>query len=545
LMSRWAIDGVGKGLGGSFLSDAHARHSGNPPDDTLLRDTAKELEQLFDEFQSLRNSITQSDSEALDAISPSPSPAATGGMSPHARLRRAPDEQSRHEVQDTRRYTVPITPTSPQGHIVEDLHDTLKASEERSKHLVEQLQASQDQVHQLEHAQQQQKESRAAAARSREQQHSMQAANLAVARRYEKDNTKKLTKQAPLLEVLNTLEADGETQQKEISELEKEVRTLRKAIRDKDKVIESTTDEVEELLRQPEDLPALHNDIKMLLHTIEGLQEENKTLVRIQHAKTQAIEELSGQLQAHEQDEDVITQLQNQTKVHEAREKDLIAELNTLKLAEEKRTKQLLREGTEDLALTAQEWVEERRFLKAQVKKLSEENANHERLNKAQGTRVKTLQDRINHITDVLKDARARRMPSSLLVHAPSLSNVQQATTHEARMAEEAGQDLVPVEMYHFLEVEIQAVRAELREKSMLLLERDDLVEGLERKMDVLTRTRATETKRRERDACTMRADLEESRVRCTRLEDELRKKENELRSFTLQAKTARRKATS
>ena len=32
-----------------------------------------------------------------------------------------------------------------------------------------------------------------------------------------------------------------------------------------------------------------------------------------------------------------------QTKVHEAREKDLIAELNTLKLAVEKRTKQLVR----------------------------------------------------------------------------------------------------------------------------------------------------------------------------------------------------------
>jgi len=48
---RWGIEGVGKGLGGSFLSDAQAKHSGNPPDDTLLRDTAKELEQLFDEFQ--------------------------------------------------------------------------------------------------------------------------------------------------------------------------------------------------------------------------------------------------------------------------------------------------------------------------------------------------------------------------------------------------------------------------------------------------------------------------------------------------------------
>ena len=69
-------------------------------------------------------------------------------------------------------------------------------------------------------------------------------------------------------------------------------------IRRQDKIIEEQAAEIEELKRQPHDLPALHNDIKMLLHTIEGLQEENKTLTRIQHAKTKAIEELTQQLQA-------------------------------------------------------------------------------------------------------------------------------------------------------------------------------------------------------------------------------------------------------
>ena len=46
--------GIGKGLGGSYLVDnSKTGHSAEllQPDDHLLRDTAKELEQLFDEFQ--------------------------------------------------------------------------------------------------------------------------------------------------------------------------------------------------------------------------------------------------------------------------------------------------------------------------------------------------------------------------------------------------------------------------------------------------------------------------------------------------------------
>ena len=52
-------------------------------------------------------------------------------------------------------------------------------------------------------------------------------------------------------------------------------------------------------------------------------------------------------------EDDVIALHRNQIKALEAREKELIGELNTLKLAEEKRTKQILKEGTEDLAVSA------------------------------------------------------------------------------------------------------------------------------------------------------------------------------------------------
>jgi len=51
----FVLPGIGQGLGGQYLNDQQKSSVGNPPDDTLLRDTAKELEQLFDEFQAIAN----------------------------------------------------------------------------------------------------------------------------------------------------------------------------------------------------------------------------------------------------------------------------------------------------------------------------------------------------------------------------------------------------------------------------------------------------------------------------------------------------------
>ena len=64
-----------------------------------------------------------------------------------------------------------------------------------------------------------------------------------------------------------------------------------------------------------------------------------------------------------------------------------------------------------------------------------------------------TPQDRVDHITELLKEAQARRMPSSLVLQPPGVTAVDKVDPREARQAAEAGRDLVPVEMYHFLEV--------------------------------------------------------------------------------------------
>jgi len=547
-MSRraWAIDGVGKGLGGSYLADAQVARNAAAPDDGLLRDTAKELEQLFDEFQSLRNSITQPDGDNHPTISERPTPTSfdlqdIGGNNPpsytHDNEVTEPAVAARPHDVDTRRDLQQLAEREQQADEMARLRDALSAQEDRADRLATDLLQSKDHVAQLTVERHQMEEQRAFAEQQKVRSHQTQASNLSVARRFEKENNKKLTRQAPLLEVLTTLEADGDAKQKEIATLEREVKTLQKSIREKDKVIESTTSELEERRRAPEDVTALHNDIKMLLHTIEGLQDENKTLVRIQNAKTQAIEELSNQLEEHNRDDDVATNLRNVIKAKEQREKELIGEMNTLKLAEDNRTKALLREKPDDLVLTAQDWMEERRFLKGQVKKLTETNANHERLAKAQDARVTLLQDRCVCIEKMLKEAKKRRMPSSLLLQRPALSEHPGVSAADAEAAEAAGRDLVPVEMYHFLEMEINTVRAELAEKNVVIAERDDIAEALEHKIDVLTKTRAAENKRNARELSVTKSDLEESRMRCTKLEDELRKKDIEIRTLQLKRK--------
>ena len=90
-------------------------------------------------------------------------------------------------------------------------------------------------------------------------------------------------------------------------------------------------------------------------------------------------------------------------------------------------------------------------------------------------------------------------------------------------------------------QVEIQALRAELEEKNTLLSERDEALEAIERKMDALGRTRTAEAKRKDRDLSTCKGALEESRARATQLDEEVRKKDTEIRALQIKLKNAKR----
>ena len=112
----------------------------------------------------------------------------------------------------------------------------LQASEARAEKLAEELRNSKKSVMELSMAAQDMEEQRKDAVKSRQQTQATHVSNLSMARRYEAENTKKLTRQTPVLDVLSALEADGESQQKEIVVLEKEIKTLKRAIIQKDKV---------------------------------------------------------------------------------------------------------------------------------------------------------------------------------------------------------------------------------------------------------------------------------------------------------------------
>eukprot|EP00658_Telonema_sp_P-2_P021472 TRINITY_DN18550_c0_g1_i1.p1 TRINITY_DN18550_c0_g1~~TRINITY_DN18550_c0_g1_i1.p1 ORF type:complete len:546 (+),score=171.84 TRINITY_DN18550_c0_g1_i1:221-1858(+) len=502
-----------KALGGGHSASRGPSNSKKPAgqQDGMLRDTARELEQLFDEFQALRNSIS------AEPELPSPPKQYVPEAPLGSLISSIGDKYGRGEASEPSdnlmaELTLREREINSMRQNQQDKDSMLRAYESKTARLEADLKSARDQMRLQQRRSQVAKEDMSAREKTRQAEARHHAANLKVARDMDMQKAHQLTKQAPILEVLNTLESDGATKQRQIDELEHELKTVKKLVREKDKVIEEVTCEVNQLKDRPDSTQDLQNDVKMLLHTIEGLQAENRNLVRLEAEKSAVIQELSLTIQDQGLDEHKVAELQNQIQAANLQNKELMHEVHALQQAEEKRTKRLLQEEQQDGIMTSKEWMDERRKLKVQLEKATDRYAECERSVKAQDVKIDTLVKRIGTITAAVKESKSRRMPSSLPLHQNG-----QEVTGEVGDRRCVGIDeielWVPAEMYTFLETELRVLRAEVEEKHTILLERDDLIEGLERKVDVLTKARAAENVRGQREISKLSSELEETRA--------------------------------
>lgn len=510
-MSIESIAGL-KGLGGSFpLSRGSA--SGQQQDG-LLRDTARELEQLFDEFQSLRSSIT------AEPDLPSPPrayvpPLSESFLQPATTVEQSLSQGSPEPVHE---HTELLTELSLRDREInsmrqnqQDKDQLLRAHDAKTARLEAELREARDQIRLQQRKQQTMKDSNSWRDKQRTELAKQHANNIKVAREMELDKAHELTKQAPILEVLNTLESDGAAKQRQIDEMQNELKSLQKMAREKDKVIEQQTAEIIQLKDRPDTSESLQNDVKMLLHTIEGLQSENKTLGRLEAEKSAVIEELTAQIEAQADNDYKLVEQQNEIQAANIQNKELMHEIHTLQLAEQKRTKRLLKEESTDDILSAKEWMDERRQLRANVQKANEKLQEAEKTLRAQDTRVNTLTSRLSSITSVVKESKVRRLPSSI-PDEPGADVV--AEVGEMHPRDEVEPEMwVPAAMYSFLEQELRVLRADVEEKTSMLQEKDELVESLERKVEVLSKARAAESSRGQREISKLTSELEKTRA--------------------------------
>jgi len=520
-MSIESIAGL-KGLGGSYpMSRGSSIDRSQPPaqqqpqqDGGLLQDTARELEQLFDEFQSLRNAISSDN----DIPSPPRSLAASVEASSFVGITQKVEElqssqlwerdDSRQQAELVKELAIRNRELASMRHNQESIGALLQAHDDKNSRLQGELQQTKEQLRRQNRKNQQLADSRAVSSRQLEDDSKLRTRNIEVARQIEREKAHALTAQAPILEVLNTLESDGAAKDRRLKVLEDEIKSLKKAIREKDKVIEVTVDELEEIKQRPNDSAQLQNDIKMLLHTIDQLQDENKTMVRLDSEKSAVIEDLTLQLDNVDDDSYEVKTLQNELQARSIQNKELLHEVHTLQLAEQKRTKRILEEEQQDVAMTAKEWMDERKLMQARNKKLSDGKDEAVRSVKAQDVKIATLQRHLSSISQAVKESKVRRLPSSM----PD----EEAVGEEGELRESDGADYerwVPAAMYHFLEEEMKIMRVDVEEKCNMLLERDELTEALERKVDVITRAKAAESSRGSRELARLNAELEEARA--------------------------------
>jgi chromosome segregation ATPase len=360
------------------------------------------------------------------------------------------------------------------------------------------------------------------------------------------------------------------------------VMRLENEVRDRDRVIASLQEEnksLDKLIKQREDEyilltdelqtmkkklilsadPALtENKVKELMQNIVELQEENRLLLSIQKAKTQAIEELTQELSVRGASDELLEQMRLEAKSKDREISRRDDENERLKKTIEQQEEIVSKYRNEEVGVPVHMWMEERRLLQSEAQKHYELKQQLEKTIKGQKDRINQLQDSLDVIVKsydggkspsaALRTFRRSKSLSSNSV-APSLSNTFNTDISPPMSLSNTGNfengsftdqsfapdGTVPYKIYEFLERNVQRMSATLNAKEALLSEKDEALEILEKRIDVTTKARMSDNKRAKK----VEQDLQRE---CQLLKEKLDMKDTEAKERAFELAQMKRK---
>lgn len=300
-----------------------------------------------------------------------------------------------------------------------------------------------------------------------------------------------------------------------IGSLKEENKTLDKLIKQRaEEFLELTTDlqQTKTKLISSVDPIIAENRAKELMQNIVDLQEENRMLLSIQKAKTQAIEDLTHELNERGASDQLLHQLKGEARSHDKEVAKKEEEKARLQKRVEQQESLMNKFRNEEVGVPVQMWMEERRLLQSEIQKHHEQKVLLEKTIKGQKERINQLQE---HIDVVLKSHEGGKSPSAALrshrrsrtfSNPPALSTTTLSDLNSTENglsdsgnfyeSEIGAATSVPSKLYEILERNVQRMTISLSAKESLLLEKDDALEILEKKLEVLTKARATDNKK-------------------------------------------------
>eukprot|EP00163_Fabomonas_tropica_P001135 TRINITY_DN10864_c0_g1_i1.p2 TRINITY_DN10864_c0_g1~~TRINITY_DN10864_c0_g1_i1.p2 ORF type:complete len:535 (+),score=192.74 TRINITY_DN10864_c0_g1_i1:105-1709(+) len=286
-----------------------------------------------------------------------------------------------------------------------------------------------------------------------------------------------------------------------------EIQQFKDELRGKDAQLRAKTKEITKLTRESKQrdssksqVVVLEGKVKMLKRQIDDQNTEIKTMERMFRLKSQAMERESKKLLARPELSTTVAELQNELKIKNKLIRDLEDEKKLLNRMTERKGNALVKATAESEAdpFAGKAWQDERRVLKTEITQLKEKLATSERARKASDAQVLQLSKRIDSFAR-LQDSAA---PESL---ASANGKVDVEGT-----AGDNDENAVPASMYDLASKENSRLSKLVKAKETALRERDFVIEGLERKVNILNKARSVDGRKGRQEATTMSRQMQD-----------------------------------
>eukprot|EP00899_Mesostigma_viride_P021313 jgi/Mesvir1/29183/Mv19459-RA.1 len=342
------------------------------------------------------------------------------------------------------------------------------------------------------------------------------------------------------------LESELREKKAEIAKLKEDKEATERLLKARDVALTASVKKLEGAKSTQNTVSELENKFHDLRKQNNQLQEENRTLTKMLRTKTQTIEKLQSRADAAEE---AVTESDQNNKIRAMAKamKELEDEKKTLE-RELARTSAVAARAAalgdeEDGMIPVKQWLEERRFLQGQVKRLQEKITNLERSSKGETAVKEKLRQRLEVLEQSLKStqgASQRRMNGAAPLLSPAPATAVSGEDGEAggeNGSVAAGEDVVSGAMFEALQKEVLILRNQVADYSFSLAEKDDTIEMLTRKSDLLAQSKEIDLKKMKRDNGQLIKELSTLRIDMVTKEDEYKEREDALKKEVFKIK--------
>lgn len=288
-----------------------------------------------------------------------------------------------------------------------------------------------------------------------------------------------------------------------IGTLESEIHTLKAMMNKKNQAIEKLEESLKSGEFKRDKAYEIESKNADLVIQLEKAQKEIRTLQEISRMKTKTIEKLNEEIETLRTEEEMYKDQQRKGLQTSKEMERLKMELKVAKRSIEKKEKEMDKIVNERDTIPLKSLEGDKRFLQSQLKTYLEKISIHERTIKIQDKKIESYQQRLSNITQALKETKLDKV-----LRIPKSSNNSVAASLEFNEDESASKeqseimttnedqsDFVAEELYDLLQRDVEELRKLSFERDISLSEKDTVIEALEKKVDIMEKSKVSDSK--------------------------------------------------